>query len=395
MLTHIRLQGFKSFVDQSVAMGRRVVCVGPNASGKSNLFDALCFLKGLASGLSIAETLEGHREGGHLTWPGVRGGFEVRRADCSDLTITTGWTLDGQQLDHEITCRFSPEPHIVRECVSGQRFAEVRAIELPDQTSSGVAEVSIPHDAGGRSIERVADTTRSHLARPQAAWDIDPELAAVFQAMRAISPVDVRPDLMRGFVSLSARDLGSNAENLSAVLHLLARDPEKRAAIVDWLRSLCAPELEDLGFIEVQEVNQVMLKLVERGGTAISARSLSDGTLHFLGMLVAIYTAPASSLLLLEDLDAGLHPSRLRSLVQAFERAGDPGAEQVMVTTHSPYVLAALERESLRDSILFNRSLLGNGSLIRRLGDLPDFDEVEERLGIVRMFETEWLEQAL
>lgn len=394
MLTHIRLQGFKSFVDQGVAVSPRTVCVGPNASGKSNFFDALRFLKGMALGFPVWETLNGHQEGGTLTWPGVRGGIEVARTDSPELSITTGWEIGGRKFEHSITCSIGVNAYIVHERVEGQRVAEFWARTPSSGNDFGIGEASVPRDGGGQVRIPIADVTCSHIARQSVGWDMDPDIEQVYAAMRAITTLDVRPDLMRGWVSRSVRELGGNAENLSGVLWRLCQDAQKKQAIIDWLRTLCAPELADLGFIEIPNVGDVMLALIETNGIPVTARSLSDGTLHFLGMLMAIYTAPANAMLLLEELDAGLHPSRLRALVEAFERSGDPAA-QILATTHSPYVLAALDKPQLRDAIMFNRSPLVPGSLVRRLGDLPDFDEVEARLGIVRMFETEWLEQAL
>ena len=41
MLTRIEIDGFKTFEDFSLALGPLTVIAGTNASGKSNLFDAI------------------------------------------------------------------------------------------------------------------------------------------------------------------------------------------------------------------------------------------------------------------------------------------------------------------------------------------------------------------
>jgi len=50
-LTHIKLSGFKSFVDPTTIAvpGRLVAIIGPNGCGKSNVIDAIRWVLGEAS----------------------------------------------------------------------------------------------------------------------------------------------------------------------------------------------------------------------------------------------------------------------------------------------------------------------------------------------------------
>ena len=50
MLTRLKVSGFKNLVDVDVRLGPFTCVVGPNGVGKSNLFDAIRFLSGLAQG---------------------------------------------------------------------------------------------------------------------------------------------------------------------------------------------------------------------------------------------------------------------------------------------------------------------------------------------------------
>jgi predicted ATPase len=139
-----------------------------------------------------------------------------------------------------------------------------------------------------------------------------------------------------------------------------------------------------------------MLRLIEQDGTKVSARSLSDGTLRFLGELVALRTAGAGSVILIEELGHALHPQRMHLLVEYLEAlTSDPDRNiQVIATTHSPLVLQALSPKALRDVVLVARVPGKTGTILRRLGELPNFDEVVARRGIEYLFTTGWLEQA-
>ena len=48
MLTRIEISGFKSYVDLALDLPPFMVVLGPNASGKSNLFDAIRLLSRVA-----------------------------------------------------------------------------------------------------------------------------------------------------------------------------------------------------------------------------------------------------------------------------------------------------------------------------------------------------------
>jgi predicted ATPase len=163
---------------------------------------------------------------------------------------------------------------------------------------------------------------------------------------------------------------------------------------VDWLSELIAPDLTDLDFIET-ELGDVMLTLVEGDGSRTSARALSDGTLRFLGTLVALRTTPSGSFVLLEEPETGLHPQRIHLLVEYLEAVTKERGIQVIATTHSPQFLQALSPESQRDAVLCARLPDHPGTVLRRLGDLPHFEEVTRRSNLDHLFTTGWLERAL
>ncbi|MBL8178884.1 MAG: AAA family ATPase [Bryobacterales bacterium] len=74
MIESIHIQGFKSLRDVKLRLGALNLFVGANASGKSNFFDALRVLQGLAYGFTIDEVLNGKpRSATGETWDAVRG----------------------------------------------------------------------------------------------------------------------------------------------------------------------------------------------------------------------------------------------------------------------------------------------------------------------------------
>ena len=89
----------------------------------------------------------------------------------------------------------------------------------------------------------------------------------------------------------------------------------------------------------VGPTGMVHLMLRERSGRRISADSASDGTLRFLAMLAALLGPNPAQLYFFEEIDNGIHPSRLNLLIDLIEKQTAKGKTQVIATTHSPELL--------------------------------------------------------
>jgi hypothetical protein len=374
MLKRIRLKDFKSFVDEEVEVAPLTLLVGANVSGKSNFLDALRFMRGLSFDLTLSEVLNGEPRSRPDAWPGIRGrAEEAARMGTEGFTLETTWLIqEAVEIGHKIACRTFPD------------------LSIEDEVFRENGESRI--------------TSRESVARSLMSWSRNPkvslgsvyfnELAKVSDPIRRLQFLRINPSEMRGY---GRRDelLGEDGKNLSGVLARLCDDNMEKQSLVSWLTELCAPEIEDIDFLEVKELGDVMAVFVEKGGKRISARSISDGTLHFLGTLLALRTAEPGSVILIEEIEAILHPTRIRLLVEYLEMAIRELEIQVIATTHSSVLLQWLSDESLRNAIVFGRVPDHEGTIMRRLGDLPYFNEVVEQAGIEEMFTTGWLEMAV
>jgi AAA15 family ATPase/GTPase len=61
MINRVRIQGYKSLRDVELCLRPLTVIFGPNAAGKSNLFDALALLSRIVQGYTLNEAFKGHR----------------------------------------------------------------------------------------------------------------------------------------------------------------------------------------------------------------------------------------------------------------------------------------------------------------------------------------------
>lgn len=415
MLRKLRLVDFKSFADEAVEIAPLTLLVGANASGKSNCLDALRFLHQTAADQTIVEILDGEQRpgGGPNAWHGLRGGStEASRIGAESFTIESTWGIpevsernvsDPISAMHRIRCRTVPGPTWEEEAIySGDAQAllvakaiahgegSARRIEWTSPTGSVETTNGIDHSILWTVLGSVGH------GYPRVVTDRAAEAAlALSECFKNIVELEINPARMRGYGKTNRADMDGSGGNFSGALWMLCRDPEQKRSLVDWLTEVLAPEIADIDFIHVQELRDVMAILVERDGKRISARSLSDGTLRFLGMLVALRTAASGSVLLIEEIDGGLHPARLHVLVEFLEALARERRIQIIATTHSPAMLQAVSRETLLSAVVFGRVGAHEGTIMRRLGDLPRFEETLERTGIHDLFATGWLEMAL
>ena len=401
MLKKIRLTGFKSFVDEEVELAPLTLLVGANASGKSNFLDALRFLKGLTLDLTVREVLDGEESAPSDAWREIRGGSqEAAWSRASRFSITSTWrapndevpplygneiALEPRHIDitHGIVCRTSPSIACESEWIERGGF------RMPS-----------PFKEDPRSILGTSNLFRLDKGKLDRSLPDDPlslqllPLHSLRVAVGAVRFLDIQPSVMREYGRRGA-PLGDEGKNFSGVLAALSDDPIVRHSFVAWLREVCAPEIEALDFVEVEKLGDIMAFFVEKDGAQISARSVSDGTLRFLGTLLALETANPGDVLLIEEIGEGLHPTRIQFLLELLESAVRRRDIQVIATTHSPVVLQWLAPERLREVIVFGRIPGRPGSVVRRLGEIAYFEEVIQREEIDELFSTGWLETAL
>ena len=96
MIESLKLTNFKNFRSAKLPLGKFTLLVGANASGKSNLQDALRFLHGVGRGYKLAEIIgEKWIEGGVLQWNGIRGGVrEIAYCNAKTFGLETELQTD-------------------------------------------------------------------------------------------------------------------------------------------------------------------------------------------------------------------------------------------------------------------------------------------------------------
>lgn len=231
--------------------------------------------------------------------------------------------------------------------------SESRVLFYTGVADERLSEVSVYICANKESEPVKFDFVKSHIVL----WQVDKSgvnkevkegAAAVIKALQDIFILDPIPNHMRGYSKLSDKLL-PDASNIAGVLAAL--EDEKRLAIEEKLTKYLRPLPE-------KDIDQVFVERVGRHGTdamlyckeewvkgktiEVDAREMSDGTLRFLAIITAILLGKKSSLLIVEEIDNGLHPSRAVVLARMLEELSAEKEIDILCTTHNPELINAL-----------------------------------------------------
>ena len=108
----------------------------------------------------------------------------------------------------------------------------------------------------------------------------------------------------------------------------------------------------------------------------MDAPLLSDGTLRVLAVGAALLTASQGALVIIEEIDNGVHPSRAEALVRQIRDIAAARGLRVLLTSHNPALLDALPDEALGDVVCCYRDPVEGDSRLVRLGDLDRYPEL-------------------
>lgn len=419
MITRLHLKNFKNFRNATLELGPLTVLVGTNASGKSNLRDAFRFIHGMSRGYNLAEIFGERYTEGVLQWKGIRGGTrEVAYRGGNSFQIETTVLVPAEgaergspnrdRISHLVAVGISPDngpAHITDErLLSHMRPEQVYKFRQSSASSEPHSPqgflVRVPGDAGdgiyGKQL-RFPDSqpVLSQLERHDDVPEFDKKaLAAYRHHLESMRFLDPSPEAMRRTSFPGQVVLGDRGENLSSVIHAICEDREKRHALAEWINELTPQDVVDFDFVPDQ-TGKILLTLVESNGRRTSAYSASDGTLRFLALIAAILGPDAAGFYFLEELDNGIHPTRLYLLLQLIEQHAKQGKVQVVATTHSPQMLAMLSEEAREHASLVYRLGTEPEGRICRIMDIPKARKVLEEHNLARLHESGWLENAV
>lgn len=344
----IHVENFRVFRDATLGVDGRqglpplIVLVGANGSGKSTFFDILGFLRD-ALVANVRTALD------------KRGGLrEVRsREGSGPLVIEIKFRDDGPRITYRLEIdEVDGVPVIERETLAYRRA----------QFGKPWNFVDFSRGKGEAVTNELADIKEEmDLKREPQILDA-PDILAIkglgqFKQFKAVASFrrmieawhvsdfhisEARPSQEAGV----AEHLSASGDNLALVARFLfERHPERFQAVLDKMH------------VHVPGVQKVEAKLTDDGRLVLRfqdgafkdpfiARHVSDGTIKMFAYLILLNDPAPHSLLCIEEPENQLYPSLLTTLAEEFRLYAQRGG-QVMVSTHSPDFLNAIQLDEL------------------------------------------------
>lgn len=353
MITQLTVKGFKTLKDISVPLTHVSVLVGPNNCGKSNVLRALSFL-----GNVVREGLDGaiYRAGGNSEVFSRLGDGQLElsikaRFGQTDLTYTVGTpTADRPRGVEDLVA----SGDVALRFRLGPDGSVTIAITPDNRTSFG--------GVGPGGILRAFSERR----------DCPKPIRRLFEYLSGIVVADFSIDRLRArSLPVPAVELQANGENLAAVLDRLhGEQPQIRRKIENEV-STVVPAITGIVTPTIDAEGNKVVGISE-GDQVFRAQAVSDGILLFVALSTVSQMSGGKALVCLEEPDKGIHPRRIKEILEQINRVSATGS-QFLLTTHSPVLLN--EFRDFPESVLILDRTDARGTRATQLSSLPDVQE--------------------
>lgn len=361
------------------------IIAGTNASGKSNLFDALMLISNLAETDNIKKAFKEQR-GEFLelftqySENHYANEIEFEVEMLVNKSITDAWgnmaILKYTRLHYELRIRrytndsgledieVSYEnlvnlkhqedkwikiiPNEYKEFWRPKVVTGKRGIPYIDTTiDNGIPTVEVPQDGktGNKRRFPLKNASRTVLS----SFDtIDfPHVLAAKEEMKSWKFLQLNPEDLRKPTDKSNGEdfISQSGKNLAAALNRITLKNEYSLAEISRKLQSFVPNFTKVKIVDDIENKQFVIKLIDKDGKEYSSRVLSEGTLRILALCILEQDDQHTGLLCFEEPENGIHPFRISSMAALLKDLTNDFTDeelplrQVVVNTHSPILV--------------------------------------------------------
>jgi predicted ATPase len=324
MIHSIRIQNFRSIVDQTVHLDPLTVLIGRSGTGKSNFVDALRFLRECLAKRQVDFEARG----------GIARVLHIGNTN-EKLAFTIEFAVTGLESAFRYFVSWSPKQKLEEWFeADGNRLYHTRSGSWVK--SPPVVPMPHPHDIVLGAIPGLQESSFAYVALRSG--------LGCYDFPGSVIAAESQP----GFSASS--DFSDNGSNYLAVANRILSDLTKAQHWKRIAKSLRAVNRRVANLtLNVPQADRiyVALKVGERLMT-FDVREESEGFRRYLAHMLALYQTPSKQTLVFEHPESGLHPGALEALAEELRDTPTEGRGQVILTTHSPQLLDYFPATAIR-----------------------------------------------
>ena len=378
MIKSLRLVNWKSYKDSMLYIDPLTMIIGTNSSGKSNALDALVFLSRIASGLEVYQSIKGDQN-----ISPIRGGIDwVCRQGTNQFKIETAIEYDGQDYTYSITVEVDKTKALITEEKLMQNSKRLFYTKMKDSHLLNIPTYFATGNQGkGQNFDLNRNTAILYQAknlqlRKKETIGVVTRILEELSGIFVLNPI---PNHMTDYSTLSDKLL-PDASNIAGVLAAMDEAQQKKieGKLTLYLKDIPEKDIKETWVESVGKFNtDAMLYCKEswgdNGENIVDARGMSDGTLRFLAIVVTMLTTKMNKLVVIEEVDNGLHPSRSHILLEMLKDLGAERNIDVIITTHNPALLNEAGTTMIPFITVAHRTHAGESelTLLEDIGELP------------------------
>ena len=388
MITYIKINGFKSFQNFEMTFTPLTVVAGVNASGKSNLFDALKLLSRLAE--TDLKTAFADQRGNPRELFTQYDGFNHYASEMSfevemlvNRQIKDNWGADTElnstRLRYILTIARKPNdlgiddvtvkyehlekikkeddtwsktilPKTAKDLWKTIRAGGSKKPFIQTETTNSITTIKIRQDGrqGGKATP--ADSVSQTVLGGINSIDF-PHAYAVKEEMRSWKFLQLNPEDLR---TPTRKDIGlrdvitPSGKNMAAALYRIKKTDAYTLIEISRKLNTFLPECIDVNVYDDDVNQQFIIRVKGEDGKEFSSRVLSEGTLRLLALCILEHDPQHTGLICFEEPENGIHPFRITAMAQLLKDLTADFTDtkaplrQVIVNTHSPTLVSKL-----------------------------------------------------
>lgn len=357
MIKEISIKNYKSVVDQTIALCPFNVMIGANGCGKSNILEAIA-VAGLSASNKLDEDLFALR-GIRVTAPQwMKSAFSDNKGALIELKVNTD---KKQASKFKIYYNTEVKPSRWIDIVEEETLQYLQSLENEKpQTADELLRIIKSARTKDTNVSFSINGPKLHISHKQV------------NGLKSFVIYSLEESALRSFEPSSTGQLGRNGQGLFPFLKQLSKreggdsvlaEIKQNLEVIDWFDDLDFPQDSLSQDYSVRLHDRYLDESLEY----FDQRSANEAFLYLLFYFTLLISDDTPSFFAIDNIESSLNPKLCSILVAKLIELAKIHKKQVIITTHSPYVLDALDLNNESQSLLVVRRNIDGHTVVNKV----------------------------